>query len=103
SDGLTPSAKKFLDKIATQLLRLTKQTKFPWILRIEGHADPQTSPNQNGYTSSWMIAYKRAYTVGQYFISKGVDAKRLCLISFSSYNRGPYPQNRRVSLSFDYV
>lgn len=103
SEELTPSAKKSLQKIALQLIRLAKQTKFPWILRIEGHADQQTNPDQNGYGSNWMVAYKRAYIVGQYLISKGLDAKRLYMASFSSYNAGgSYPINRRVSLSFDY-
>lgn len=103
SDALSASAKKSLDKIALRLLKLEKQTKFPWILRIEGHTDPQTAPDVNGYGSNWMIAYKRAYAVGQYLISKGIDAKRLYMASFSSYRRGPYPHNRRVNLVFDYV
>lgn len=103
AESLTPAAKKSLDKISRELLRLSKQTKFPWILRVEGHTDPETTPSQNGYNSNWLIAYKRAYAVVQYFISKGIDAKRFYIASFSSYNRGPHPVNRRVSLSFDYV
>jgi flagellar motor protein MotB len=103
SDKLTPSAKKSLDKILLHLLRLTRDVKFPWVLRIEGHTDSQTTPDQNGYHSNWMISYKRAYAVGQYFISKGLDAKRLYMAGFSSYNRGPHPNNKRVKLSFDYI
>lgn len=103
SESLSASNKKSLDKIAVQLLALSKKAKFPWILRVEGHTDPETTPSQNGYHSNWLIAYKRAYSVVQYFISKGIDARRFYIASFSSYNKGSNPQNRRVALSFDYV
>ena len=103
SDVLSGSAKKSLDRVALQLIKLEKQTRLPWILRIEGHTDRQTAPDVNGYGSNWMISYKRAYAVGQYLINKGLDAKRLYMAGFSSYRPGPYPHNRRVSLAFDYV
>ena len=103
SANLTPSAKRSLDKIAEKLLRISSKTKFPWILRIEGHADPQTAPDKFGYGSNWMISCKRAYAVCQYLIEKGMDARRFYVSGFSSYNKGPYSNNRRVSLSFDYT
>jgi flagellar motor protein MotB len=103
AESLTPAAKKSLDKMAAELLRLSKQAKFPWVLKVEGHTDAETTPSEDGYHSNWLIPYKRAYAVVQYFISKGVDAKRFYIASFSSYNKGSHPINRRVSLSFDYV
>lgn len=103
SEELTSSAKKSLKEIALKLLRLDKQNNFPWVLRVEGHSDTQALPDQNGYESNWLIAHKRAYAVGQYLISKGLDAKRIYMASFSNYREGSYPNNRRVSLSFDYA
>ena len=101
SAELTPSAKQGLNQIITILLRL-QRAKFPWVLRVEGHADPQKMPTSAGYDSNWKTAYLRAYNAVEYMISKGVDAKRFYISSFSSYRPGPYPNNRRVSLAFDY-
>ncbi|MFN7662710.1 MAG: OmpA family protein [Alphaproteobacteria bacterium] len=100
---LSKTAQKSLDKIALHLLRLEKRSRTPWVVRVEGHADRQSTPSVNGYDSKWMMGYKRAYAVAQYLINKGVDAKRFYLVSFSTYRPGPYPHNRRVSLSFDYA
>lgn len=103
SETLSPAAKKSLDKIAGELLKLSKKVKFHWILKVEGHTDLETIPSESGYHSNWLIAHKRAYAVVQYFINKGIDAKRFYIASFSSYNKGHTPINRRVRLSFDYV
>lgn len=102
SADLSASAKNGLDKVVNVLSRLSQNTDFPWVLRIEGHADPQKEPSSSGFGSNWKMAYARAYNVVEYLISKGIDAKRLYIASFSSYRPGPYPNDRRVSLSFDY-
>lgn len=103
SDQLTPSAKNGLDKVISILLRLSETIKFPWVIRVEGHADPQRIPSDTGFGSNWKMGYDRAYSVVEYMISKGLDAKRFYIASYSSYRPGPYPNNRRVSLSFDYA
>ena len=102
SSELTASAKNSLNQIINLLLRLTDRCEFPWALRVEGHADPQKEPSSYGFRSDWKIAFERAHAVVNYMVSKGVDAKKLYIASYSSYRRGPYPNNRRVSLSFDY-
>ncbi len=103
SDQLTPSAKNGLDKVINVLLRLSENVNFPWVIRVEGHADPQRIPSDTGFGSNWKMGYARAYSVVEYMISKGLDAKRFYIASYSSYRPGPYPNNRRVSLSFDYA
>ncbi|UNM06399.1 MAG: OmpA family protein [Holosporaceae bacterium] len=95
--------KNGLDKVISILLRLSETIKFPWVIRVEGHADPQRIPSDTGFGSNWKMGYDRAYSVVEYMISKGLDAKRFYIASYSSYRPGPYPNNRRVSLSFDYA
>lgn len=102
SNELTPSAKAGLNRIVPTLLTLSQTVKFPWVLRIEGHTDPQREPASYGYRSNWRLGFERAHNVLEYFISKGIDAKHLYIVSHSSYHPGPYPNNRRVSLTFDY-
>lgn len=94
----------YLDQLSNYLIKLEKVApQLPWTLQIGGHSNPQTTPTASGYTSTWKLAYKRAFGVVQYLISKGVLPKRLYIASFSRYQSDPtINDDNRVALRFDH-
>ncbi len=95
---LTPEGKKVLN----ELLPLIKDIKYP--IRIEGHTD--NTPVIGGkYKDNWELSVARAISVLRYFISKGVDPKRLSVAGYGPY-KPLYPndtpehraRNRRVDI-----
>jgi chemotaxis protein MotB len=105
SSDLSKGDQQSLNTLTIKLMKLCKKSaNVPWIIRVEGHSDSPNMGPENEYDSNWLTSYKRALSVVQYFISKGLDAKRFYVASFSGY----YPvvpkaskENRRVLLSFE--
>ncbi len=105
SSELTQSAQQSLNNLTFKLMKLCKKSaNVPWIIRVEGHTDSASIGPENEYDSNWLTSYKRALSVVQYFISKGLDAKRFYVAAFSGYHpivSGSSKENRRVLLSFE--
>jgi len=96
SAELTPESFRVLDDIVPQL-QSSKEIQF----EIAGHTDNRGNANKNQ-----MLSQSRAQSVANYFISKGVDSKRLKVIGYgSSRPIGPNTSaegralNRRVELN----
>ncbi len=95
---LKPEGKKLLD----ELVPLIKQLGYP--IRIEGHTD--NTPVVGGkYKSNWELSVARAISVLRYFISKGLDPKKMSVAGYGPY-KPLYPndtpehraRNRRVDI-----
>jgi outer membrane protein OmpA-like peptidoglycan-associated protein len=96
SAELTSESYRVLDEIVPQL-QASQEIQF----EIAGHTDNRGNPTKNQ-----MLSQARAQSVANYFISKGVDAKRLKVIGYgSSRPIGPNTSaegralNRRVELN----
>jgi OOP family OmpA-OmpF porin len=96
-DVLTESAKVELDKVATAL------NQFPNVpVEVQGHTDSSGDDNYNMFLSG-----KRAESVKNYLISKGVDGTRLTAKGYGETKpvadngtRDGRKQNRRVELKW---
>jgi chemotaxis protein MotB len=75
-----------------------------WILRVDGHTDPQ--PVKGGaFASNWELSAARAITVVKLLIADGVPAEHLAATGFGEYQPfGPgdtadaYAKDRRIEL-----
>ncbi len=75
-----------------------------WILRVDGHTDPQ--PVRNGtFASNWELSAARAITVVKLLIADGVPSGHLAATGFGEYqpfgpSDGPdaYAKDRRIEL-----
>ncbi len=75
-----------------------------WILRVDGHTDPQ--PVKGGqFPSNWELSAERAITVVRLLIADGVPAEHLAATAFGEYQPfGPgetpdaYAKDRRIEL-----
>lgn len=84
---LTPRAKKALDEIAKTLKiiqkNLDKKEKIK--IKIVGHTDISTPSKEiPGVKDAWDLSIKRATTVAEYLISKGVDPSFLAVAGYGN-------------------
>ncbi len=94
-DSLKSSAKRSLDAVA-QVLNSSYGGKP---VRIGGHTD--TDPiRKSGHESNYHLAFKRAYAVRDYLLSRGVSADRIYLASYGPDRpAGSKNQSRRVEVT----
>lgn len=84
SYNLTPKAKKALNEMADTLIKIEKKLKkVKAIVKINGHSSEIDKENLiPGIKDLWELSLKRASSVADYLIYKGVDPS---LISISGY------------------
>jgi chemotaxis protein MotB len=77
---------------------------MPWVLRVDGHTDPQ--PLKGGtYASNWELSAARAINVVKLLIADGVPASHLAATAFGEYQPfapgdtpDAYAKDRRIEL-----
>jgi chemotaxis protein MotB len=76
----------------------------PWMLRVDGHTDPQPLKNLP-FASNWELSAARAITVVKLLISYGVPAEHLAATGFGQYQPfapgdtpEAYAKDRRIEL-----
>jgi chemotaxis protein MotB len=106
SADLTPAGIAQMTTLAITIKEIA--TEIPpdlrWILRVDGHTDPQ--PVKNGqFPSNWELSAERAITVVRLLIADGVPANHLAATAFGEYQPfGPgdtpdaYAKDRRIEL-----
>jgi len=75
--ALLPGSNKTLDQ-AVEVLKEFKDVK----LEIQGHTDDQPMGKGGKYADNKALSQARADTVKAYFVSKGIDEKRLTAVGF---------------------
>lgn len=94
-DTLKASAKRSLDAVA-QVLNSSYAGKT---IRISGHTDSDPI-RKSGHDSNYHLAFKRAYAVREYLLSRGVPATRMYLASYGPDRpAGSKQQSRRVEVT----
>ena len=106
SSEIQEDGKMQLRKVAQTLQEIS--TEFPddlgWILRIDGHTDERPIQSER-FASNWELSTARAISVVKFFLSEGIDAKRLAAAGFGSTHpitnkktEKAYRQNRRIEI-----
>lgn len=106
SADLTPAGEVQMSALATTIKSIAAEIPrdLNWILRVDGHTDPQ--PVKNGqFSSNWELSAQRAITVVRLLIAKGVPPDHLAATAFGEYQPfGPgdtpdaYAKDRRIEL-----
>lgn len=94
-----------LNKLAQILKNIAIQIPkgVQWILRVDGHTDPQPIHNQL-YRDNWELSLARAVAVVRYLIDQGIDPKHLAATGFgSSYplDEIDFAKDRRIEFKLD--
>mgnify|MGYP001156707217 CR=1 FL=1 len=106
SSEIQEDGKSQLQKVAQTLQEIS--TEFPtdleWILRIDGHTDERPIQSER-FASNWELSSARAISVVKFFLSQGIDPKRLAAAGFGSTHpitekktEKAYRQNRRIEI-----
>ncbi len=106
SADLTPAGVAQMTTLAVTIKDIASEIPpdLKWILRVDGHTDPQ--PVKNGqFPSNWELSAGRAITVVRLLIADGVPAEHLAATAFGEYQPfGPgdtpdaYAKDRRIEL-----
>lgn len=98
---LTDSARRSLDTLA-EIVKDSLQRNPSYIVRIDGHtdADPVGRLTQRGINSNTHLGFMRADAVRQFLVSKGVDQKRVVVLSAGEWRpvARDKNKNRRVEI-----
>ena len=103
---LTPAGIVQMAALATTVKDVSDSipTDVKWILRVDGHTDPQ--PTKGGaFASNWELSAARAITVVKLLIAYGVPAEHLAATGFGEFQPfaegdtpDAYAKDRRIEL-----
>ena len=103
---LTPAGVTQMTELATTIkdIAATIPTDVHWILRVDGHTDPQ--PLKGGaFPSNWELSAARAITVVKLLITYGVPPEHLAATGFGEFqpfaagdSADDYAKDRRIEL-----
>jgi chemotaxis protein MotB len=106
SADLTPEGVAQMTALAVTIKDIATEIPkdLPWILRVDGHTDPQ--PVKGGqFASNWELSAARAITVVKLLIADGVPPEHLAATGFAQYQpfvpgNAPdnYAKDRRIEL-----
>jgi chemotaxis protein MotB len=106
SADLTPEGVAQMTALAVTIKDVAAEipNNLPWILRVDGHTDPQ--PVKGGlFASNWELSAARAITVVKLLIADGVPPEHLAATGFAQYQpfkpgdtSGDYAKDRRIEL-----
>lgn len=103
---LTPAGIAQMTALAATIQDVAKSipSDLPWILRVDGHTDPQPLKGGSG-VSNWELSAARAISVVKLLISLGVPPNHLAATGFGEFQPfGPgdsedaYARDRRIEL-----
>ena len=92
---LKPDAKKTLGRIASKIEEMYPNAN----IRVAGHTD--TDPiKKSGHKTNYHLGFERAYAVGQYLGSHGIQPDRISYASYGPHDPlGSKSKSRRVEVS----
>ena len=106
SADLTPTGISQMAELAASIKDIAKTipSDMPWLLRVDGHTDPQ--PLKGGaFASNWELSAARAIIVVKLLVAFGVAPEHLAATGFGEYQPfGPgdtpdaYAKDRRIEL-----
>jgi len=98
SAQITPAGLRALDQVA-EVIRQTPSQR----IEVAGHTD--TRPVTRGWADNWQLSLERARQVALYFMSRGIEGKRLVVTGYadtdpvtSDVSDAALARNRRVEL-----
>ena len=107
STDLTPAGAAQMTALAVTIKDIAAEipSDVNWVLRVDGHTDPQPVKGNGQYASNWELSAGRAITVVKLLIADGVPAAHLAATAFGEYQPfGPgdtpddYAKDRRIEL-----
>jgi chemotaxis protein MotB len=106
SADLTPAGQAQMTSLAVTIKDIASEipSDVPWVLRVDGHTDPQPVTSGN-FASNWELSAARAITVVKLLIADGVPAAHLAATGFGQYQpfaaggtADAYAKDRRIEL-----
>ncbi|NBC46571.1 MAG: peptidoglycan -binding protein [Gammaproteobacteria bacterium] len=84
---LNPAGKAQLAELAETLKQIAGQIpdEIDWVLRIDGHTDPQPLPEDHRYASNWELSTARALSVVEFLVSRSLPPERLVAAGFGAH------------------
>lgn len=104
---LNPAGRVQLARLAETLRRVATQIpdEIDWILRIDGHTDPQPLREGHEYGSNWELSTARALSVVEFLAGRGLPPERMAAAGFGEHRpavpgSGPEAnrRNRRIEI-----
>jgi len=84
---LNPAGQAQLERLAETLLQVAEliPEEIDWVLRIDGHTDPQPLSEGHRYASNWELSTARALSVVEFLASRGLPPKRMVAAGFGAH------------------
>lgn len=84
---LNPAGQAQLSQLAETLLEVAKTIpgEVDWILRIDGHTDPEPLREGHRYASNWELSTARALSVVEFLASRGLPPARMAAAGFGEH------------------
>jgi chemotaxis protein MotB len=107
SADLTPSGVAQMTALAVTIKDIAAEipSDLHWVLRVDGHTDPQPVKGSGQFASNWELSAERAITVVKLLIADGVPPEHLAAAAFGEYqpivsgdSPDDYAKDRRIEL-----
>jgi chemotaxis protein MotB len=84
---LNPAGKAQLAELAATLRQVAQRIpdEIDWVLRIDGHTDPEPLPEGHRYGSNWELSTARALSVVEFLASRGIAPERMVAAGFGEH------------------
>lgn len=85
--ALNPDGRAQLERLADSLLEVAEliPKEIDWVLRIDGHTDPQPLREGHPYSSNWELSTARALSVVEFLASRGLPPQRMVAAGFGEH------------------
>ena len=85
--ALNPAGRAQLERLGASLLQVAEliPEEIDWILRIDGHTDPQPLREGHRYASNWELSTARALSVVEFLASLGLPPERMVAAGFGEH------------------
>jgi len=85
--ALNPAGRAQLERLGESLLQVAEliPEEIDWVLRIDGHTDPQPLRSGHRYASNWELSTARALSVVEFLASLGLPPERMVAAGFGEH------------------
>ncbi len=85
--ALNPAGRAQLEQLAETLLDVAEliPEEIDWVLRIDGHTDPQPLREGHRYASNWELSTARALSVVEFLASRGLPPEHMVAAGFGAH------------------
>ncbi len=85
--ALNPAGRAQLEQLAETLLEVAEliPDEIDWVLRIDGHTDPQPLREGHRYASNWELSTARALSVVEFLASRDLPPERMVAAGFGEH------------------